>query len=416
MKKLVIFLIGLNMCCFILAFTVNFSFPFDEWRKGPPVHYFSAYSSQNASKTFWVATACLLDLYLVLIFLFSHMVKKKREFASKTACLVIAVTIFAGSFLVVEYATRAYIRNSPGYSRFRPHPLLFWYNRPDFSALNLSINSSGFRYGENIPVRKPSGEYRIFVFGDSSAFGDSVGDKETFSYQLEKKLNEEYGGRKFRVINAACPGHTTYQGLILLKQEILKFSPDMLVIAYNNDSGLEYVEEKARSFQSSFIKKLNAVFYRSDYYLLFQRVATNFRLFLSAKINKINAPPLVHRVSIEDYKANIGEFMRISKERGIRDVFVKMPVNLEAFKVFPFLEELFYDESYRNALTEICKRPGYTLVDVDANWPVKSGQGLFEIVEHNGKMGEAHFHPSSKGHQKIAEQLYDTITQNRLIH
>jgi ABC-type nitrate/sulfonate/bicarbonate transport system substrate-binding protein len=413
MKKLFIFLILLNICFFSLAFAVNLHFPFDEWRKGPPVHNISVYSSGNASKVFWVSTAGLLDLYIFLISLFNRIIKsKKRIFPSRGFCLIaVGAAIFAGSLFTIEYAVRLYIKNSPGYSQFRPHPLLFWYNRPNFKKAFISINSSGFRYKEEIPVNKPPGEYRVFVLGDSSAFGDGVSDEETFSVQLEKKLNNKYRGCKFRVINAACPGHTTYQGLILLKQELLKFDPNILIVAYNNDPGLEYSEEKKRSVDNPFMRGLNVILYHSDYYLLFQRVVTDFKLSLLAKFKVKNTPFLVRRVSLEDYKNNLQEFMRISKGSNIRVLFVKMPVNLQAFRDFPFLKELFYDEKYRDTLVDICRNKGYALVDVDSNWPVKNGQGLFEMVEHDGKIGEAHFHPSPKGHLKIAEQLYGWIIQ-----
>jgi len=423
MKKVLAFLTLLNICCFILAFAVNISFPFDEWRKGPPIHSFSAYSSGNAQKIFWVTTACFLDLCFFIIFLFHYILKKKRVSLSNWSYLIITTMIFMGSFLIIEYATRLYIKNSPGYTQFRPHPLLYWYNRGnlrDFvgpsNEIPMSTNSYGFRYKKDIPINKPANEYRIFVFGDSSAFGSDVRDEETFSAQLGKKLNDEYGDYKFRVINTACPGHTTYQGLIILKQMVLKFNPDIIIVAYNNDPGLEYVEEKTRAFRNPFIERLNIILYRSDYYLLFQRVATDFKLFLLTRPKKKYFPSLVCRVSLKDYKENIKEFMRIAKEYNIQILFIKMPVNLHTFEIFPYIKELFYDESYRDALTEICQETNHILVDVDSNWHRKQGQGLFVEFHHEGKVTEAHFHPSPKGHRKIAEQICDVIAKKRLIH
>jgi hypothetical protein len=233
---------------------------------------------------------------------------------------------------------------------------------------------------------------------------------------LERRLNAEHKDRRFKVINAACPGHTTYQGLILLKEKLLKFDPDMLIVAYNNDPGLEYIQEKERAFKSPFVRELNKILYQSDYYLLFQRTAADFKLFLLTMLKKRDEPKLVRRVSLEDYSENIREFGRISNERDIRILFVKMPVNLEAFETFPFLKELFFDEQYRSTLTDICSRYNYLLVDVGGSWPMKKGQGLFEIVEHNGRMGEAHFHPSAQGHRRLAEQLYEAIARGGLIN
>jgi len=324
--------------------------------------------------------------------------------------------------MFVEYAVRLYIKNSPWYTQFRPHPLLYWYNRINLRDLvdnsdNVprSTNSCGFRYKEEIPVDKPVNEYRIFVLGDSSAFGHGVYDSESFSAQLEKKLNKDYGKYRFRVINTACPGHTTYQGLIILKKMILGFTPDMIIVAYNNDPGLEYLEEKRRAFQNPFITNLNIILYHSDYYLLLQRVAADFKLALLSRHRGGSCLPLVRRVSLEDYKKNIKKFMLIARQHNIRLVFIKMPVNLHALKESPDLKKFFYDENYRNALTEICRQGGYVLVDVDADWSGKDKLNLFQSVNYQGQKSQAHFHPNANGHREIAEQVYNAITQGGLI-
>ena len=420
--KTICLLLFLNFCFLILAFYVTAPLPYKEWRKGPPIHSFSAYSSGNAEKFFLVATAFFFDLYFFIIFLFNYIIKKRRISLPRWLSSMIMIAMLLLSFLFVEYAVRLYIKNSPWYTQFRPHPLLYWYNRNnlrDFvdsnDAAPKSTNSYGFRYKDEIPIEKPANEYRIFVLGDSSAFGHGVYDTESFSAQLEKKLNEDHGKYRFRVINTACPGHTTYEGLIILKKMILGFTPDMIIVAYNNDPGLEYLEEKRRAFQDPFINNLNIILYHSDYYLLLQRVAADFKLALLSGRRGGYSLALVRRVSLEDYKKNIKEFMLIAKQHNVRLIFIKMPVNLGAFEEFPDLKKFFYDENYRNVLTEICRQGGYTLVDIDTGWSGKDKLSLFQSVNHQGQKSRAHFHPNADGHREISEQVYNAITQDGLI-
>lgn len=420
MKKSAVFLILLNVCLIVLAFWVKIPLPFHEWRKGPPIHTFSAYSSGNAERIFWIATVFFIDLYSCLTALFYYMIRKRHIFLSRKVHLAGVIVLFTISFLLTEELARLFIKSSSGYTQFRPHPVLYWYNRSNLHSFiersdisPISTNRYGFRCAD-IQREKPSGEYRIFVFGDSSAFGHGVCDEETFSARLEKKLNDKHKRHKFRVINAACPGHTTYQGLKILKNEVLRFNPDMLIVSYNNDPGLEYAEEKERAFKNPFMERLNIALYHSDYYLLFQRATMDLKIFLLTKFKKGYSPSFVRRISLDDYRNNIREFIKIAEEYNMYILFIKMPVNFDAFKEQPDLKKFFYDERYRDALTEICAENHQMLIDVNNNWADRSKRDLFEIIHYDGKESRAHFHPSAKGHEDIAGQIYNAISLRKI--
>ncbi|MGB0579989.1 MAG: SGNH/GDSL hydrolase family protein [Limisphaerales bacterium] len=117
--------------------------------------------------------------------------------------------------------------------RYLFDPVLGWRNIPHFEASTfgypLSINSKGLRDRE-YPYEKPAGVKRILVLGDSFAWGYGVGDEHIFTEVLEEKLAG--GEQKWDVINAGVSGYGTDQEYLFLKNEGLKYQPDVVLLAF----------------------------------------------------------------------------------------------------------------------------------------------------------------------------------------
>lgn len=118
----------------------------------------------------------------------------------------------------------------PGVFRF--DPLLGWSPRPDTCAVSrrtghkvqYCINSLGLR-GPETTYEKPLGRFRIVLLGDSRSFGYGVPVEQHFSQLLEGYF------QNLEVINLGVDGYGVDQSLLRLRQEGLRFEPD-LVLAY----------------------------------------------------------------------------------------------------------------------------------------------------------------------------------------
>ncbi len=114
-------------------------------------------------------------------------------------------------------------------------------------SLDAKISSQGLndRY---FPISKPSDVYRIAVIGDSTSFGWQVGSKNSFPKILERILNEQKD-KKFEVINFSVPGYNTSQEFEILKEKVVKFKPDMVILVYcGNDKHIcNYIQSDAIS-------------------------------------------------------------------------------------------------------------------------------------------------------------------------
>ena len=125
------------------------------------------------------------------------------------------------------------------------------------------INEQGFRDREAVPLQKPKGEIRIFLLGNSTAFGyGSPNNSSTIAAQLESRLQQRLKQQQtspreyqpsvlpydkterqkslaeparikpgnYRIINAAVPGYASGNELAQVALQILKYKPDLIVV------------------------------------------------------------------------------------------------------------------------------------------------------------------------------------------
>jgi lysophospholipase L1-like esterase len=90
------------------------------------------------------------------------------------------------------------------------------------------------------PYEKGKNVFRILGLGDSITFGQGVKIEETYLKLLEKKLNAGPPGRKFEVINTGHQGMSTLSEFNYLKNEGIRFQPDLVIIGFClNDPEIE---------------------------------------------------------------------------------------------------------------------------------------------------------------------------------
>lgn len=90
----------------------------------------------------------------------------------------------------------------------------------------LNTNSKGFRGRKDIPYHKNTNKLRILILGDSYTFGDEVSDNETYAFYLQEMLPHT------EVINLGVHGYGHDQMLILLKEEGVKYKPDIVILGF----------------------------------------------------------------------------------------------------------------------------------------------------------------------------------------
>ena len=123
-----------------------------------------------------------------------------------------------------------YDHTNPDYFKLKPN-----LKGIPFTGILLTSNQYGFR-DRNMSVARPEGVYRIAVMGDSWGFGWGVEYDNTIVRRLEKLLRDKYPGRRIELLNFSIPGHNMNHHYYMLKNEVLRFQPDqVLLLLHLND-------------------------------------------------------------------------------------------------------------------------------------------------------------------------------------
>jgi hypothetical protein len=106
-----------------------------------------------------------------------------------------------------------------------------WYQKE--GRAYLRINSLGYRDSEH-EIAKPAGTFRIAVLGDSFAEARQVAQEDTFWSLLGRNLGSCPGlnSRNVEVLNFGIGGYGTAQELLTMRKDALRFSPDLILLAF----------------------------------------------------------------------------------------------------------------------------------------------------------------------------------------
>lgn len=184
--------------------------------------------------------------------------KINRLWAGKLLLLLLSSLFALG---LAELGLRLYLYRSLHLPRTerglrQPHPIFGWSLRPNRNifvrqpdyAVKVKTNSKGLRDVEHEYQPAP-GVFRIVVLGDSFMEAYQVELEESLPRRLQRALKE----RRVEVINMGVGGYGTIQELLVLKEEGLKYQPDLVILAFlpTNDIRNNSLELERALWQSA---------------------------------------------------------------------------------------------------------------------------------------------------------------------
>lgn len=153
--------------------------------------------------------------------------------------LIFAALVMGGMCVFGEVALRfSGISFEP--QLYCPDRVRGWVLRPGVSGVVtgedrqfVQINSHGFRDRER-EYEKPANTMRIAVLGNSWTEALQVPLDKTYCSVLERLLTQSncFGGRDVEVLNFGVAGYSTGQELLTLQEEVWKYQPDIVLIAF----------------------------------------------------------------------------------------------------------------------------------------------------------------------------------------
>jgi len=95
----------------------------------------------------------------------------------------------------------------------------------------LRFNKVGFR-GPDRPWQKPEGVRRVAVLGDSMIASLAVDEEDTMVCRLERMLNQSHPDVTWEVFNFGVSGASPGQELVLYRELVSRFQPDIVLCAF----------------------------------------------------------------------------------------------------------------------------------------------------------------------------------------
>lgn len=157
---------------------------------------------------------------------------------TKKELLLAALVMMTLPFLVEAVLRLAHVQFEP--QLYTADANRGWTLRPNAEGIvsdetpqYIHINSHGFRDREH-SYDKPANTFRIAVLGNSWTEALQVPLEKTYAALLERELNERscFGDRRVEVLNFGVSGYSTAQELLLLQEEVWRYHPDLIVVAF----------------------------------------------------------------------------------------------------------------------------------------------------------------------------------------
>lgn len=274
------------------------------------------------------------------------------------------------------------------------------------------VNSKGF-VGPEFDGVKASGTFRIFALGDSCTFGDW---DVSYSAYLGKLLS--YNSRSYEVINAGVEGYNSEYALGRLRDDILKYQPDLVTIYIGwNDLMKTSPSNLSASGQVTWLGRIlnQSYLYKGLSKVIFFYV----RPLITAPALKGEESEyhVFDQFVPATYEENVSEMVRLLKERNVRILLLTRPTvlsrdmtaeDLRKQRVFfPFFPEAYsvprlisLHEAYNNSLRRLAVRLEVPIIDLDTIFNQLDKRSLFWDI----------MHPSKEGHELISSIMFPVIS------
>ncbi|WP_372367096.1 SGNH/GDSL hydrolase family protein [Candidatus Uabimicrobium sp. HlEnr_7] len=341
--------------------------------------------------------------------------KKKSTKKKLRYKLLIAAASFTIMFLIGELIFSLILPNPPrqddGFFPFMKSsvPQICYELQPGaqgwWQGTYVTVGKQG-RRDDDVVVERKKGNIRIAVLGDSETFGLGVIDEDTYCEQLEKLLAKKY----CEVINFGVVGYNTEQEAALLKNKVLKYKPDIIIVGYvlNDPAPPLFYRPKrggVKDPQPAILRLYSWALQNSNLFLWLKTKLRN----ISYHFGIVNSQRTRYLHNLFDKKSKSWQ----RNEQALQEIQdtaknSNIPVVLAIFPMIVNLDASYPYTAIHDQVKTVAEKKGMNVVDL---LPHFLGHNPTDL--HVDPVYDAH--PNKKAHQIIANVLYEFMIAKKII-
>jgi lysophospholipase L1-like esterase len=268
-------------------------------------------------------------------------------------------------------------------------------------------NSWGFRDCEH-PLSKPDAIVRIAVLGDSITAALNLNRNVRYTELLENYLNQGYYRKKHVVMNFGVSGYDTLQEVATLKDKVLPFAPDIVVVAYClNDN----IPDTDGALHGLLLEQLT-----SDQRTWLDAIYHDFQYPILRLLHRSQLYTLVRHLYVTRFKSSRWVSSTDRFPTDIVGQAFSMLSNIqkdEHFKVliviFPYFKQLFsYPfKAQHQEVKDKAKPYAFDILDLFECYVSRASDGAKEFRHREDDF----CHPNEFGHRIAAEAIYKALKE-----
>ena len=250
---------------------------------------------------------------------------------------------------------------------------------------HIKTNSNGWRESET-PLR--SDKYRIMVLGDSITLGWGVENQDSFPRKLEARLSREK--QNYEVINTGVGNYNTQNQVYAFLKKGKQYQPNEIIVAYYiNDA--EIVQPPQSFLKYQLLSSYIGAFLGDKWITL--KVSLFDQFHYDSFYSSLYEPNFKGRKAVEESLTLLANYCR---ENQIRLSVAVIP-EMHQFQNYPFPQVFEFVSSIGQAQRFTVKDllPYFTREEPSTLW-----------------VSNEDAHPNAKGHQIIADALYELILKD----
>lgn len=273
-------------------------------------------------------------------------------------------------------------------------------------------------------IQKDPNLYKIVCIGDSSTFGLGAENRQIYNYpnQLQQLLDESISNKKFQVINLGVPGANSSQVVHRLRNNILEYKPDLVIIMIGMNDIWNLKESNI--IQYYYNNKFDKMRFNVEVWLSKFRVYQLFKLVI---FGGVNLPALDTSLFLSDKEiialgsndhVNRGEIMLRSYDSFKNNkLYEAMEHNIHEMYIM-LLEsgvEVIFMKYHVETLGQLEKTLYSTYEKLSV--PVVDNPTIFRRAKEKGfnALSTDGWHPNDFGYTLIAKNIYNKMINLRII-